>query len=102
MSIDILTEVIRMQSPGFGMGEPCCGISEDGKPCQQTASGFHSLPRWNGDIVSNDFPDGVSSGNATCCQSCYERHAAGRMPVADEQYTAYLDRRGTFVGGSGI
>lgn len=91
MSGDVL--VIRMQTPGSGMGEPCVN-------CGKPSSGFHGLPVFNGDIVSNDWPG--EWGGACCCEDCYNRHAAGQLETADYLYRVYLDRLGTFVEGAGI
>lgn len=82
--------VIRMQSPGWGSETKCVA-------CKRPSSGFHSLPTFNGDIVSNDWA-GEWFGKP-CCERCYERHAAGQMRVNDHLYEHLL---GGHIHGSGI
>ena len=83
---------IRMQSRP-GDGEPCVA-------CRRPSSGWHALPVFNGDIVSNDWPG--EWGGVPCCESCYAAHAEGRLPCADRLYTGYLDRLRSFADGGGI
>lgn len=83
---------IRLQTPGFGMGEPCIA-------CGLPSSGFHALPTFNGDIMSNDWP-GEWFGNV-CCERCYEKHLRGEMKTADHLYRHLLAGLG-FTDGGGI
>lgn len=83
-------EVIRMQTPGYGTGEPCVAC---GEPCE----GECSLPIFNGDIVSNDWPG--DWGGVPCCNRCYELHASGRMKTWDHLHRHHVEG---FVGGDGI
>lgn len=71
------TLTIRMQTPGYGMGDPCAN-------CGQPASGFHGLPYFNGDLMSNDWPG--DWGGRPCCEDCYERHARGELETFDQDY----------------
>ena len=84
---------IRMQTPGYGAGEPCVA-------CGRPSSGFHGLPVFNGDVVSNDWP-GEWAG-VPCCEPCYTAHLEGRMQCADRLYAGYLDGLRTFTDGAGI
>lgn len=63
------------------------------------------VPTYNGDIVSNYFPDDlhrIGGGSVPVCEECYDRHAAGLVPTFDRWYV----RRGPFgvelVDGGGI
>lgn len=81
---------IRMQSPGYGGGEPCCN-------CGKPSSGFHGLPIFNGDIVSNDWAG--EFGGKPCCERCYDLHEHGQVPTFDHYYRHLL---GGFINGEGI
>lgn len=83
---------IRLQTPGFGMGEPCCS-------CGEPASGFHGLPTFNGDIMSNDWPG--DWGGKVCCEECYLKHERGGMETADKLYQHVLHGIG-LLDGAGI
>jgi hypothetical protein len=83
---------IRMQTPGYGMGDPCVA-------CGEPSSGFHGLPIFNGDIVSNDWPG--EWGGVPCCEACYEKHLRGGMPTADHLYRHLLYAAG-LIDGAGI
>lgn len=59
------------------------------------------VPVFNGDIVSNDFPDelwGESGGGQSVCESCYEKHARGEIKVFDSCYWTPP----TLIDGAGI
>lgn len=59
-----------------------------------------SVPTYNGDLVSNDFPDEMwhtGGGGQAVCLECYEKHARGELMVFDRFYV-----RPGFVGGDGI
>jgi hypothetical protein len=84
---------IHMQTPGYGMGEPCVA-------CGQPSSGFHGLPVFNGDIVSNDWPG--EWGGVPCCLACFYLHEQGKLKTWDHLYTAYLDGLRPFADGGGI
>lgn len=85
---------IRMQSRP-GIYDPCCV-----RGCRNNQSGSHSLPVFNGDIVSNEWPG--EYGASGCCEECYEAHQRGEIPTADHLYSAYLDSLGMFSEGAGI
>lgn len=59
------------------------------------------VPTYNGDIVSNDFPDfmwGKNGGSVAVCERCHRLHAEGKIPAADADYL----RHGTLIDGDGI
>lgn len=81
---------IRMQTPGYGMGETC-------PVCGEPASGFHGLPMFNGDVMSNDWSgDWVG---VPCCEQCYEKHLRGEVETFDADYRHMLGDRGWIDGG---
>lgn len=60
------------------------------------------VPVFNGDIVSNDFPDwlwGNGGGGQAVCERCYNLHAAGKMQTFDHCYRHLM---GGFIDGGGI
>ena len=60
------------------------------------------VPTFNGDLVSNDFPDWLwreGGGSQAACERCYERHAAGKVPTFDHYYRHLMVR---FTDGAGI
>jgi len=60
------------------------------------------VPIFNGDIVSNDFPDELWNGNGggvSVCRACYEKHERGEIPTFDRYY---LHLAGKFIDGAGI
>ena len=76
MSADILE--IRMQS-----SEVQCGI------CNALTDLGWGVPTFNGDIVSNDFPDWMYSrggGSFAVCERCYRKHERGEILVFDHYY----------------
>jgi hypothetical protein len=81
---------IRMQSRP-AEGEPC-RFCVDG-----ICDGYHGLPIFNGDVVSNDWRG--DWGGVPCCPDCYQRHADGRMRTFDHLYQHLMDG---FVAGGGI
>lgn len=61
-----------------------------------------SVPTYNGDLVSNDFPDELireGGGNMAVCEHCYDRHAADDMETFD---SFYLWRLEGLDAGAGI
>lgn len=61
-----------------------------------------SVPTYNGDVVSNDFPDDMWSkggGAQPVCQRCYDMHANGQATCYDR---LYLPRGLSFINGGGI
>ena len=54
---------------------------------------------FNGDVMSNDWPG--EWGGRSCCEACYEKHLAGKMPTADHLYRHLLPGLG-FLEGDGI
>ena len=61
-----------------------------------------SIPTFNGDIVSNEFPDWLwttSGGGQAVCESCYEKHARGEIETFDRYYRHLM---GDFADGAGI
>ena len=83
-------EVIRMQSSGYGGGEPCTA-------CGRPSSPFHGLPVFNGDVMSNDWQG--EWGGVPCCEACFENHERGEMQTHDAMYEHLL---GMLVNGLGI
>ena len=82
---------IRMQS-----GELRCSI------CNDWTEHRWSVPTFNGDLVSNNFPDELwnsEGGVQAACEECYDRHSRGELPTFDRYY---LHLAGGFIGGSGI
>lgn len=60
-----------------------------------------SVPVYNGDVVSNDFPDWMyerHGGNQSVCEACFNKHAAGQIPTCDAIYL----RQGDLMHGAGI
>lgn len=60
------------------------------------------VPTFNGDLVSNHFPDWLwrqGGGSQPACEHCFRRHAAGELPAFDR---FYLHLSGTFADGDGI
>lgn len=60
------------------------------------------VPVFNGDIVSNDFPEELHRTEGGCqavCRRCYEKHERGEIRTFDHYYLHLLDG---FIGGSGI
>lgn len=48
-----------------------------------------SIPTYNGDVVSNDFPDELhrqGGGSFPVCMMCYKRHARGEVECFDRYY----------------
>jgi hypothetical protein len=89
MSSDILE--IRMQS-----NEIDCAI------CGEPDDFAWGVPTYNGDIVSNDFPDDLyarTGGSMAVCRRCHEKHERGEIEVFDHYY--YTPLRG-FIDGAGI
>ena len=76
-----------------------CGI------CGTPTQWGQGVPTYNGDIMSNDFPDDLwhqGGGSKPACKVCYSKHAAGRIKTWDRLYI----QRGPFgvelVDGGGI
>jgi hypothetical protein len=60
------------------------------------------VPVFNGDVVSNDFPDWLwrsGGGGQAVCRECFEKHACGELETFDHYY---LHLAGMFTGGDGI
>lgn len=60
------------------------------------------VPTFNGDLVSNDFPNEIwlaEGGNMPVCESCYGKHERGELPTFDQ---FYLHLQKGFVDGAGI
>lgn len=60
------------------------------------------VPTYNGDLVSNDFPDAMwagSGGGQSVCEDCYRKHERGELETFDHYYTWQL---GLFADGAGI
>lgn len=93
MSDGPILEIAMQTRPGAD--ERCCVPR-----CPNYGSGFHALPIFNGDIVSNDWPG--EWGALPCCERCYELHLAGQLPTADHLYRHLFERWGMFQDGGGI
>lgn len=83
---------IRMQSRP-GEGDPCSN-------CGEPSTGWHALPWFNGDLVSNEWIG--DWGGQQCCLECYELHESGKLKTFDHLYTHILDGLRSFTDGSGI
>lgn len=83
---------IRMQSRP-GEGDPCSN-------CGEPSTGFHALPWFNGDLMSNDWPG--EWGGLPCCLECFQQHESGKLPTFDHLYQHHLERRGMWIDGGGI
>jgi hypothetical protein len=86
---------IRMQRH-----ETTCGLC--GVGCHME----YGIPTYNGDVVSNDFPDELhrsGGGSFPVCQRCYLRHALGDVETFDHWYIE-ASAFGIFLGfdGGGI
>ncbi len=60
-----------------------CGV------CGEWTEFKWGIPTYNGDIVSNDFPDHLyqgHGGNIAACLKCYTDHATGKMQTRDSWY----------------
>ncbi len=79
---------IRMQS---GMID--CAI------CGEPDDHCWGVPTYNGDIVSNAFPDDMDWGGVAVCESCYLKHERGEITTFDH---CYLPKGRSFIGGDGI
>lgn len=89
---DIL--VIRMQSNTAECS--LCGRETDYK---------WGIPVFNGDVVSNDFPDWMWSqggGGQAVCRSCYEKHERGEIPTFDHYYVPATLMGDPLMDGGGI
>lgn len=82
--------VVLMQTPGWG---------DECYVCGEPASGFHGLPIFNGDVMSNDWP-GEWAGVPACLR-CYEKHERGEMETWDAVYRHHLHAVG-LLDGAGI
>jgi hypothetical protein len=90
---DAMSEVleIRMQ-----LHETHCSL------CGEPTLCCWGVPAYNGDLMSNDFPDELISaggGNQPVCEDCYDRHARGELETFDR---FYLWRVGGLIDGAGI
>jgi hypothetical protein len=59
-----------------------------------------AVPTFNGDLVSNDFPDDLhreGGGSFPVCQRCYDRHERGELATFDRYYY-----RPGLIAGEGI
>jgi hypothetical protein len=63
------------------------------------------IPTFNGDIVSNDFPDDLwrgGGGNIPACRECFAKHARGEIPTFDRFYVPQTLMGVHLVNGAGI
>lgn len=63
------------------------------------------VPTFNGDIVSNAFPEEMwasGGGGVSVCRECYEKHERGEIPVADRLYLERPPMGVHLVDGAGI
>ena len=70
--------------------------------CCRWSEHHWSVPTFNGELVSNDFPDLLwhSGGGAVAvCERCYDMHAVGKIETFDRHY---LHLAGGFIHGEGI
>ena len=68
------------------------------------AYGF-GLPTFNGDIVSNDFPNELwrqHGGGVPVCEDCYRKHERGEMPTFDHYYIPRSPFGVLLMNGAGI
>ncbi len=69
--------------------------------CGEESDCGWSVPIFNGDIVSNDFPDYMwhaGGGGQAVCEDCYRRHERGEVPTFDHYYI----RPAELIHGAGI
>lgn len=70
--------------------------------CGKWTDACWGVPTYNGDLVSNDFPDWLTREGGGCmaaCEACYEKHARGEVLMFDHYY---LHLSGGFMMGDGI
>lgn len=63
------------------------------------------VPTFNGDVVSNGFPEDLfreHGGSIPVCNHCYDEHAAGRVTVYDRYYVPRNVMGVDLVDGGGI
>lgn len=60
------------------------------------------VPTFNGDVVSNDFPDELlgQGGSVPVCERCFRAHAEGRLETWDHFYIHQA--AANLIGGAGI
>ncbi len=76
--------------------EAQCGICGDWHEYAQ------GVPTFNGDLVSNDFPDWLhrtGGGSVPVCERCFNKHERGEIETFDDCYTHLM---GGFCEGAGI
>lgn len=76
-----------------------CGL------CGEWTEFRYGVSTYNGDIVSNDFPDTMrreGGGSVAVCERCFERHAAGLIPTYDHYYVRPGPMGVCLVDGAGI
>lgn len=86
---------IRMQ----GGREAECGI------CGELTNMKYSVPTYNGDIVSNDFPDdlyGKFGGMIPVCRECFHKHERGEIETFDHYYVPQTLMGVHLIDGGGI
>lgn len=68
--------------------------------CGEWCEHSWGVPTFNGDLVSNDFPDALwhsEGGSQPACESCFNKHDRGELQTFDRYYV-----RPGFINGDGI
>lgn len=64
---------------------------------------FHwGVPTYNGDVVSNDFPDDLGGGSIAACEACFHKHERGEIETFDHYYVRPGPMGVCLVNGAGI
>lgn len=85
---------IRMQGH-----DATCGV------CGEDCDMRFGIPTYNGDVVSNDFPEQMwadGGGSFVACEGCFRKHERGEMPVWDRLYLPTSPMGVHLVDGGGI
>lgn len=86
-----MSDILEIQMQSSGIECFVCGIETE--YCW-------GVPIYNGDIVSNNFPEEMwehGRGRQAVCEPCYKAHEDGKMPTFDHYYI-----RPGFIGGDEI
>lgn len=70
--------------------------------CGEWTAHRWGVPTFNGDLVSNEFPDYLireGGGSQPACERCYEAHQRGALVVCDHLYEHLFQG---FSAGGGI
>lgn len=73
--------------------------------CREWCEHSQGVPTFNGDLVSNDFPDWLirqGGGSQPACELCFHAHASGKLRTFDHYYAHLMDAGGECIDGAGI